>query len=147
MNLARTDNLLTAFMSYVPEEGIVFDRFVEHGSHLVQLADPDELQQVFVKASSKARQLKCTHPTLARQLAFLVELLDCSWVQLPAKTRSETLFALVYVARDLDLIPDSTPCYGFDDDNAVVRAVLTRNEAYLSGQCANYGYHWETLRP
>ena len=149
MNTTKTldDCLLTAFMSYVPEEGIVFERFVEHGSSLVQLHDPVQIQEVLLLASNKAHQLRLTNPKLARQLTFLVELFACSWAQLPEKTRSEMAFALLYTARDLDLIPDSIPGCGFADDAAVVEAVLTRHEEVLLEHCLNYGYRWEALRP
>ena len=50
----------------------------------------------------------------------------------------ESVFALSYVLRDVDIIPDTVPGKGYSDDSAVVRCVLESHarefEKYASSQ-------------
>lgn len=136
--------LLEAFMSYVPEEGIAFERFVEHGAWLLGPKDASDLRETVAQVRSKTNGLN--NPRLARQLGFLADLFECTYAQAPEGTRAEVAFALVYMAAPRDLVPDHMQA-GHVDDAAVVEAVLSRHAAFFEKHCTNYGREWCTIKP
>lgn len=141
-----TEQLLDAYMHYVPEEGIAFERFVEHGAFLLGPKTAQDLEEVLAEVRIKIDQLRPKNPLLGRRLALLADLLGCTYARVPEKTRSEMAFALVYTVKAADLVPDHMPD-GYVDDAAVVEAVFTRHAPVLQEHCANYGHEWCTLKP
>jgi uncharacterized membrane protein YkvA (DUF1232 family) len=67
-------------------------------------------------------------PHLAGQILFLAryveDVLDGVHVCGDRPAIAEAVFALGYVLRDVDIIPDSVHGMGYADDSAVIRAVL-----------------------
>lgn len=67
-------------------------------------------------------------PHLGQQVRFLARyveyVLDGAFSAEDMAAVPEAVFALSYVLRDVDIIPDTVPGMGYSDDSAVVRCVL-----------------------
>jgi uncharacterized membrane protein YkvA (DUF1232 family) len=67
-------------------------------------------------------------PHLRDQVLFLAryveDVLDGVHACADRPAIAEAVFALGYLLRDVDIIPDSVPGMGYSDDSAVIRAVL-----------------------
>ncbi|MGB8169280.1 MAG: YkvA family protein [Chthoniobacteraceae bacterium] len=145
---------LTAYMNYASDEGLNLYRFVEHGGRLVGGEDSAGLAAGLAELREKIAQLRPIHPRLARQLEFLANLFETDAAQpaeavrwLPEAARNETAFALLYAAKDMDLVPDDMPQVGYLDDIAVTEIVLNRHAAVFEQQCAARGIDWATIEP
>lgn len=138
---------MAAFMMYVSEEGIDFDRFVERGGRLIGAQNTNAVAGISPALREKIEALHDTHPRLARQLEFLEEVAGADDAKLPEQVRREATFALAYAANETDLIPDRTPSIGYADDKAVTEAVLSRHAPTLSRYCAACGLEWLALSP
>lgn len=72
------------------------------------------------------------HPHLPKQIHFLVryaeDVLDMVYPCSDLAAIGETVFALSYLLKAIDIIPDSVPGIGLIDDSAVLRAVLQAHE-------------------
>jgi len=94
---------------------------------------------------------RCPH--LRRQLTFLVDFLLDTLCRKPGSTPQavlkESAFALRYVLREADIIPDLIPDFGYSDDSLVVRAVLRRHRDLFREHCKLRGLRWSeiTLSP
>jgi uncharacterized membrane protein YkvA (DUF1232 family) len=93
------------------------------------------------------------HPHLVDQLEFLADIVEDyaenAGEELPLVAVAGAVFALAYVHRQLDLIPDSNPDYGYADDSAVVRCVLMEHERVFSAYANKHGLNWSkvTVKP
>ena len=71
-------------------------------------------------------------PHLKRQTNFLVryaeDVLDGIYPCADLTAITESVFALSYLLKEVDIIPDSVPHLGLADDSAVLRAVLKGHE-------------------
>jgi uncharacterized membrane protein YkvA (DUF1232 family) len=71
-------------------------------------------------------------PHLQQQLKLLTDFLDDTAAGVfPAgseASRKEAAFALRYMAKEGDIIPDSVPEIGYADDSLIVRTVLSRHQ-------------------
>ena len=144
----NTNRRLAAYMIYQPDEGVDFARFVERGAWLLT---PEETAGLERDQTSKLREkiacLRNDHPRLARQLEFLESLPGSDHVHLPDQVRNETVFALLYAVKEMDLIPDHLPGVGYQDDTAIVNAVLTRHQECFQRVCATNALEWAGLQP
>jgi uncharacterized membrane protein YkvA (DUF1232 family) len=145
---------LTAYMNYVSDEGLDLPRFVEHGGRLVGREDSAGLAAGLADLREKIADLRAVHPRLARQLEFLAIVFEAGagrppeiggW--LPEAARRETAFALLYAAKDMDLVPDDLPQVGYLDDAAVTEIVLSRHAAVFEQHCAAHGLEWAAIEP
>ena len=107
--------------------------FVVRGAQTVTAGKMDEFKRQLPFLKVKAETMDTpAFPHIRAQIHFLVryaeDVLDgiypCS--DLPAI--AETVFALGYLLKDVDIIPDSIPGRGFADDSMVLRAVLVSHE-------------------
>ena len=93
------------------------------------------------------------YPHLVDQLEFLANLVedvvDGADEDLPYFAMASAAYALVYAHRQMDLIPDQNPDYGFADDSAVVRTVLIENERAFENYARRQKLSWSkiTLHP
>jgi hypothetical protein len=143
----RAGNPISAYMNYVSKEGIDLERFVEQGGRLLGRDEADVLSGGLPDLTAKIVELRADHPLLAKQLEFLSGFFSVPPVG-PAKVvRDETAFALLYAAKDMDLMPDNMPGVGYLDDAAVVEVVLNRHEKVFALHCASLGLDWQTLKP
>jgi uncharacterized membrane protein YkvA (DUF1232 family) len=108
--------------------------FVIRGGQTVTAGQMDAFRRKLPFLKVKAEMLDVPElPHLRPQTNFLTryaeDVLDgvhpCS--DLPAI--AETVFALSYLLKEVDIIPDSVPHLGLADDSAVLRAVLKGHES------------------
>lgn len=89
-------------------------------------------------------------PELAEQLEFLAQIVeDCATgvnCEVPDACRREAAFALLYLERGGDILPDQTPGIGLVDDLTIVNTVLCRHEATLRATPRGHLWSWE-VRP
>ena len=137
---------LTAYMNYVSEEGLNLYRFVEHGGRLVGSEDSASLAAGLADLREKISDLRAMHPRLARKLEFLANVFETDAAHPPEVVRwlpevvlNETAFALLYAAKEMDLVPDDIPRVGYLDDTAVTEVVLTRHAAVFEQHCIARG--------
>ncbi len=138
---------LAEYMNCVAEEGLDLDRYVEHGARMLSTADSAALSKGRAELHEKITSLGGGHPQLARQLEFLVNFYEANPPNLPDKVRNETLFALLYAAKEMDLVPDEEPGVGFLDDAAVAESVLSRHAGVFEIHCDYHRIDWAALKP
>jgi uncharacterized membrane protein YkvA (DUF1232 family) len=89
------------------------------------------------------------YPHLIDQLEFLANVVEDfaegADEDLPYLAVAAASFALVYAHRQMDLIPDQNPDYGFTDDSAVVRAVLMEHERSLEEYARRQHLNWGSV--
>lgn len=147
LNLCGGSSPLTSYMLYVGEEGIDVERFVECGGRLVQRDDPAVLARDLSGVEKKITLLETEHPRLAAQLQLLAGFIAGHAATAPETLRNEAVFALLYGAKEMDLIPDNLPAIGYVDDAAVVEVVLTRYAEFFERYCFAHDLEWEVLKP
>lgn len=88
-------------------------------------------------------------PRLIGQLQFLCNILedfvDGKADELPYVVIAASCYALIYVRKGSDLIPDSIPDFGMSDDSGVVRVVLIEYERILAQYAEKLGMNWHTI--
>ena len=60
-------------------------------------------------------------------------------------SQKETAFALRYMAKEADVIPDSVPEIGYADDSLIVRIVLSRHQDVFRDYCRFRKIRWSTI--
>jgi uncharacterized membrane protein YkvA (DUF1232 family) len=145
--MSKAKPTLAAYMNYVSEQGLNLDRFVEHGGRMLGPDEANGLTDGLADLLGKIDGLRDKHARLARQLEFLVDYFETyPWNQ-PDKVRNETIFALLYAAKDSDLMPDDMPEVGFLDDAAVAESVLARHAGTFERYCAAKDLDWAAIQP
>lgn len=93
------------------------------------------------------------YPHLVEQIEFLADVVE-DFVEgadkdLPLFVVAEAAFALAYVHKQHDLIPDGNPQFGYADDSGVVRVVLMENEKVLAAYAKRHKLNWKriTVKP
>ena len=148
MKAFKTPNAtLASYMNYVSDEGLNLDRFVEHGGRMLGPEEASGLTDGLVDLREKISTIRKEHPLLARQLEFLAAFFEGNPPHVPDKARNETIFALLYAAKDMDLMPDDMPEVGYLDDAAVVASVLSRHAEVFERHCAAHDIEWAALKP
>jgi uncharacterized membrane protein YkvA (DUF1232 family) len=88
-------------------------------------------------------------PHLRQQLKLLADFLeDTAAGVFPAgseASRKETAFALRYMAKEADIIPDSVPEIGYADDSLIVRTVLSRHQDVFCDYCRFRKIRWSKI--
>ena len=143
----RVASPLEDYMIYVSDEGVNFDRFVECGGSLLGREASAKLACGLADVRQEIISLRREHPQLARQLEFLANFFESDTAHVPQNVRNETAFALLYAAKDMDLIPDDIPGVGYRDDAAVVESVLARHAEVFERYCAEHDIEWAGLKP
>ena len=138
---------LAAYMNCVAPEGLNLDPYVEHGACLLSPAETAGLQLQLPALRIKITSLETGQTLLSRQLAFLLSSYKANPPNLPERVRRETIFALLYAAKEEDLVPDAEVGTGYLDDAAVAESVLNRNEDIFAMHCAYHRIEWATLKP
>ncbi len=137
--------VLTAYIHYVSEEGIDLHRFVEQGGRLLGHEDLANLGTDLGALEEKISVLREEYPIFGRQLEFLAGFIDSHAATSSPQARKEAAFALLYAAKDADLMPDHLPGVGFLDDAAVTAIVFARHSAIFQEHCAARGIEWDTV--
>jgi uncharacterized membrane protein YkvA (DUF1232 family) len=107
--------------------------FVIRGGQTVSAGQMDAFRRKLPFLKVKAEMLDLPEfPHLRRQTNFLVryaeDVLDGAYPCSDLQAIAETVFALGYLLKEVDIIPDSVPGMGLADDSAVLRAVLMGHE-------------------
>lgn len=105
----QSSPLLASHLIYVSEEEFDFDIFVEHGGWLVEREGALLTVEDAASLRQKIASLPAQHSHLAAQLAFLAAFIGGGASTAPETVRNEALFALLYAAKEEDLIPDALP--------------------------------------
>lgn len=127
-----------------------FDEFVEHGGRKVT---PATLQRLAVLLPDLREKFDAvTAPGLSKapaQLMFLAQVVETvaadSYRDLSYGAIGEAAFALLYLARDVDIIPDFIERLGYLDDAAVAATVLERNAAEFERFASHTGSDWAAI--
>lgn len=106
--------------------------FVLRGGQGVTTAQMMEFRRKIPLLRAKAETMRDAGvPHLHDQTMFLAryaeDVLDAVYLAEDISAITETVFALDYFFRDVDIIPDDLPG-GFTDDSAIVRTVLNGHE-------------------
>ena len=141
----KPNPLLASYMHYVSDEGIDFDRFVEQGGRLLGKDDFAGLDAEIPALREKIEILREEYPLFGRQLEFLIAFVGSVTAKSFDQTRKEAAFALLYAAKDMDMMPDHIPGVGFLDDAAVAKVVLSRHAGIFERHCAIHGIAWNTF--
>lgn len=90
-----------------------------------------------------------SYPHLVDQLEFLADVVeDCfegAYKDLPYFAMAESLFALMYAHKKIDIIPDAILQIGRADDSSVVRAVLIQNEKAFRKYAKSTNVNWKKI--
>ena len=138
---------LAAYMNCTAEEGLYLDRYVEHGSRILTFAESASLSDGLDDLHRKIAVLELENPKLACQLELLADFHQENPPGLPGQVRQETIFALIYVIKDQDLVPDDEPGVGYLDDAAVVESVLGRHAGVFENHCHYKQIEWSSVAP
>jgi uncharacterized membrane protein YkvA (DUF1232 family) len=88
-------------------------------------------------------------PHLQQQLKLLTDFLEDTAAGVFADgseaSRKETAFALRYMVKEADIIPDSVPEIGYADDSLIVRTVLSRHQDVFRDYCRFRKIRWSKI--
>jgi uncharacterized membrane protein YkvA (DUF1232 family) len=88
-------------------------------------------------------------PHLQQQLKLLADFFEDTADKIfPAGSDAsprETAFALLYTAKETDIIPDFIPAIGYADDSLVVRTVLSRHQETFRDYCHSRRIRWSKI--
>lgn len=107
--------------------------FVVRGGQTVTAGKMDAFRRQLPFLKVKAETMDTPDfPHIRPQIHFLVryaeDVLDGVYPCSDLSAIAEVVFALGYLLKDVDIIPDSIPGQGFADDSLVLRAVLLSHE-------------------
>ena len=114
---------------------------------MLGLADFVALNNSLADLRKKISTLSNQHSYLARQLEFLMSFYQANPPNVPDKVRNETIFALLYAVKEVDLVPDDEPGVGYLDDAAVAESVLSRHAGVFEIHCDFHRIDWAALKP
>jgi len=110
-----------------------FTEFVLRGGLTVTAGEMDAFRRKLPFLKVKAETMDAAaFPHLKEQARFLTryaeDVLDGVYACSDLQAIAETVFALGYLLKDVDIIPDTVPQKGYADDSLVLRAVLSSHE-------------------
>ena len=128
--------------------------FVNHGASYITPGVVDKVLRELPLWKVEFTQINAPRfPHLIDQLEFLADAVEDvaegAYKELPYVAFSRAVFALMYVHKKVNIIPDSIPDFGRADDSSIVRAVLIQNELAFARYAGSQGCDWSqiTSRP
>jgi len=123
--------------------------YVVQGGQAITAGEVDQFRRQLAVYKLKAETLEAAgQPRLREQTSFLLrfveDVLDDVYASTDFSALPEAIFAVRYLAKGVDIIPDCMPG-GYSDDAAVLRAVLTGHEAEFRAYCQKEGLDFEAL--
>ena len=122
-------------------------QIIAEGARRITLEDLDALMLVLPKLRDDLETEASEETGMLDQFRFLRHVAEDVYAGLRKEVSlvavAEVIFALNYLARDNDLIPDVLDHEGLVDDKAVMTAVLKRNERTLRELAISRGHDWE----
>jgi len=127
-----------------------FEQFVERGGGKVTPATVHRLAVLLPELREKFTSIQAPgFPKAPAQFEFLARVVDAvagdSYRDLSYAAIGEAAFALLYLARDVDIIPDCVEGVGYLDDAAVAAAVIARNAAEFADFASHTGCDFAAL--
>ncbi|MCS1407728.1 MAG: hypothetical protein M2R45_00888 [Verrucomicrobia subdivision 3 bacterium] len=127
-----------------------FVRFVNHGASLISPTIVEQVMRQLPVWKAEFAQIHApSYPHLVDQLEFLADVVeDCfegAYKDLPYFAMAESLFALMYAHKKIDIIPDAILQIGRADDSSVVRAVLIQNEKAFRKYAKSTNVNWKKI--
>ncbi len=125
-------------------------KFVHHGASQVNLRILHGIHGKLPMLKIEFAQINAPRfPHLVEQLEFLADVLE-DYMEgadkdIPLGTVAEAAFALAYVHKQTDLIPNSIPGIGYADDSSVTRCVLMENERVLREYAIRHDLEWDAV--
>jgi uncharacterized membrane protein YkvA (DUF1232 family) len=124
--------------------------YVEMRASLLTPENLDEMRAELPILNLQFAALSVRHfPHLQQQLKLLTDFLEdtAAGVFLAGSeaSRKETAFALRYMAKEADIIPDSVPEIGYADDSLIVRTVLSRHQDVFRDYCRFRKIRWSKI--
>ena len=129
-----------------------FEQFVERGGGKVTPATVHRLAALLPELRDRFAAVHAPgFPKGPAQLDFLARVVDAvaaeSYRDLSYAAIGEAAFALLYLARDVDIIPDCVEGLGYLDDAAVAAAVIARNAAEFATFAPHADYDFAAIGP
>jgi len=124
--------------------------FVRHGAGRInQLTLKSLLRELPLLKLEFTQIMAPKFPHLIDQLTFLADVVEDyaegQSPEIPYVTIAESIFALLYAHKRVDLIPDVLEEMGRTDDSSVVRAVLIMHEKDFQIYAEKIGANWNTI--
>ncbi|NJK91845.1 MAG: hypothetical protein HC904_08485 [Blastochloris sp.] len=124
--------------------------FVRHGAGRINQHTLQSLLHELPLLKLEFTQIEApTFPHLVDQLTFLADVVEDyaegQIPEMPYVTVAESIFALLYAHKRIDLIPDTVEGMGRADDSSVVRAVLIMHEADFRLYAEKSGMNWNKI--
>lgn len=125
-------------------------QFVKSGSEKITPADIARFEQELPLVLAKINEANPpAQPHLEQQAQFLVRYVeDCLENQYQPEDLSalaEAIFALMYLHKGVDIIPDEIPEIGYADDSEVIRTVLRGHEGEFTRYASRGGFDFSAL--
>ena len=124
--------------------------YVEQSALLLTLEHLDEMRRELPIlnlqfAAISVRQFPHLQPQLKLLADFLEDTAAGVFLAGSEASRKETAFALRYMAKEADIIPDSVPEIGYADDSLIVRTVLSRHQDVFCDYCRFRKIRWSKI--
>jgi uncharacterized membrane protein YkvA (DUF1232 family) len=124
--------------------------FVNHGASYVTPAVVDKVLRELPLWKVEFTQINAPRfPHLIDQLEFLADVVEDvaenAYKELPYVAFARAVFALMYVHKKVNIIPDSIPDFGRADDSSIVRAVLIQNELAFAKYAGVQNFDWSQI--
>jgi uncharacterized membrane protein YkvA (DUF1232 family) len=125
-------------------------KFVHHGASQVTQKILEGIHRKLPMLKIEFAQIKAPKfPHLVDQIEFLANVLEDhvegADKEIPLGAIAEAAFALAYVHKQMDLIPNSNPEMGYADDSSVVRCVLMENERAMREYAMRSDADWDSV--
>jgi uncharacterized membrane protein YkvA (DUF1232 family) len=124
--------------------------FVRHGASLVTPRIVEEVLHQLPMWKMEFTQITAPkYPHLIDQLELLADVVEDfaegALQDIPYVAIAESVFALTYAHKKVDIIPDSVPDLGYADDSSIVRAVLIQHKKHFSQFAEEQGFDWSKI--
>ncbi|MEI7731092.1 MAG: hypothetical protein WCO56_16060 [Verrucomicrobiota bacterium] len=125
-------------------------QYVNHGAtHITPLVLEKMLRQLPLWKVEFTQISAPQYPHLVNQLEFLADAVEDfaegADKELPYVAVAEAVFALMYVHKKTDIIPDFVAKLGHGSDSSIVRAVLIQNERVFAAYAARHGLNYSRI--
>ena len=125
--------------------------FIVQGGQAITAGQVDVFRNHLAAYKLKAETLESAgQPLLRRQsqflLRFIEDVLDEVYVPQDFPALPESIFAVRYLVKGVDIIPDTT-AGGYSDDAAVLNEVLTGHETEFRKYCGQNKIAFDSLSP
>jgi|GEM_PF-2336462 len=118
--------------------------YVVSGGQAVTAGEVDAFRRHFAAYKLKIELLEGIGQSVLRERAsflirFVEDVLDGEYDPTDFAALPEAIFAVKYLAKGIDIIPDSLPDVGYTDDNAVVASVISGHQKEFEAYCTASG--------